>query len=60
MHGFYDDDGSKLNPDLIPKPVLCLSCSKDDDPNEDILCNLNRLDQAGDEEFICYAYMQKQ
>ena len=56
MNGFYDDDGNKLNPDLIPKPDLCLSCTKNEDPNEEILCTLNRLDQAGDDEFVCYAY----
>jgi len=56
MNGFYDDDGNKLNPDLIPKPDLCLSCTKNEDPNEEILCTLNRLDQADDDEFVCYAY----
>ncbi|RLD36904.1 MAG: hypothetical protein DRI89_15735 [Bacteroidetes bacterium] len=56
MNGYFDDDGNKLNPDLIPKPDLCLSCTKNEDPNEEILCNLNRLDQDGDSEFICYAY----
>ena len=56
MNGYFDDDGNKLNPDLIPKPDLCLSCTKNEDPNEEILCNLNRLDQDGDNEFICYAY----
>ena len=56
MNGYFDDDGNKLNPDLIPKPDLCLSCTKNEDPHEEILCNLNRLDQARDSEFICYAY----
>ncbi len=59
MNGYFDDDGNKLNPDLIPKPDLCLSCTKNEDPNEEILCNLNRLDQDGDSEFICFAYEQK-
>ena len=26
MNGYFDDDGKELNPDLIPKPNLCLSC----------------------------------
>jgi len=56
MNGYFDDDGNKLNPDLIPKPDLCLSCTKNEDPNEEILCNLNRLDQDADSEFICFAY----
>ena len=57
--GYCDDNGDELNPDLFPKPNLCLSCTKDADPNELILCNLTRLDQRDDSEFICYAYAQK-
>ena len=53
---YYDDDGNELNPDLIPKPQLCLSCRKNDDPGEEVLCNLNRLDQQGESEFKCFAY----
>lgn len=54
--GYYDDDGNPLNPDLIPKPTLCVSCRKDGDPDEEVLCNLNRLDQKEDAEFVCHAY----
>jgi hypothetical protein len=53
---YYDDDGNELNPDLIPKPQLCLSCRKNNDPGEEVLCNLNRLDQQGEPEFKCFAY----
>lgn len=53
---FYDDDGTEVNPDLIPKPDLCLICKKKDDPNEEILCSLNRMDQREDDEFICFAF----
>lgn len=53
---YFDDDGNELNPDLFPKPQLCLSCKKNDDPNEEILCNLTRLDQRNEPEFICFAY----
>jgi len=58
---YHDDDGNELNPDLIPKPHLCVGCKKDeiDDEMEQILCNLNRLDQAGEKEFICYAFVSK-
>ena len=56
---FYNDDGTEVNPDLIPKPSLCISCRKDEMPGEEILCNLNRMDQQGDEEFICGAYEPK-
>ncbi len=58
MNGYFDDDGNELNPDLIPKPNLCLSCKKNEDPNEEILCNLNRLDQSNESEFKCFAYEQ--
>ena len=53
---FYDDDGNEYNPDLYPLPSLCLSCKKKNDPSEEILCNLNRLDQLGEKEFKCFAY----
>ena len=53
---FYDDDGTEVNPDLIPKPDLCLICKKQDDPNEEILCSLNRMDQREDDEFKCFAF----
>ena len=42
---FYDDDGTEITPDLVPKPSLCLLCIKDDDPKEEPLCLLNRFDQ---------------
>ena len=53
---FYDDDGNEYNPSLHPLPTLCLSCKKKDDPNEELLCNLNRLDQLGEADFKCFAY----
>lgn len=56
FNGFYDDDGNKFNPDLHPKPQLCLSCKYNDDPSEETLCTLNRLDQIGESEFKCYHY----
>ena len=60
ISGFYDDDGNMLNPDLVPKPGLCLLCRKDNDPKEETLCTLNRLDQAEEEgEFLCGAFEAK-
>ena len=56
---YFDDDGNELNPDLVPKPDLCVSCAKDGDPSEEILCNLNRLDQQDEDGFQCYAYEPK-
>ena len=57
---FFNDDGTEVNPDLIPKPDLCISCKKDGLPDEEILCSLNRMDQQGEEEFICGAYEPKE
>ena len=54
-----DDDGNELNPDLIRKPALCVSCAKDGDPSEEIVCCLNRLDQQDEAEFKCFAYEPK-
>jgi len=36
---------------------MCLKCEKNDDPNEEILCNLNRLDQQDEKEFKCGAFV---
>lgn len=58
--GIYDDDGNKIKMDLIPKPPLCVTCEKDDMAGEqNILCLLNRHDQAEDTEFKCYSYESK-
>ena len=56
--GFFNDDGYEINPDLIKKPSLCLTCLKNYDPGpeDDILCNLNRYDQRNSDNFICHAY----
>ncbi len=53
---YFDDDGNELNPNLISKPQLCLSCVKNNMQSEEVLCNLNRLDQVNENEFKCYAY----
>ncbi len=57
---FFDDDGTEINPDLTSKPSLCVSCVKDDDPNEEIPCTLNRLDQQDEDDFRCEAYVSKE
>jgi len=57
---FFDDDGTEANPDLIPKPSLCISCKKDGLRTEETLCNLNRIDQQGNDKFICGAYEPKE
>ena len=56
IHGFFDDDGYEINSELIKKPSLCLTCLHDDDPNEELLCNMNRFDQKDKKEFKCFAY----
>jgi hypothetical protein len=43
------DDGTEVNPDLIAKPGLCVSCRKDDRLGQDVLCVLTRADQQGEE-----------
>jgi len=59
LSGIYNDDGTKINPALISKPSLCVTCKKDDLREEEILCLLTRNDQAGEKEFKCYAYESK-
>jgi hypothetical protein len=58
---YVDDDGNELNPNLIAKPALCVSCAKDGsgDTEEEVLCNLTRLDQDGEFEFRCFGYEPK-
>ena len=58
INGMFDDDGYEINPDSIKKPSLCLICQKNIDPDweEELLCNLNRNDQADDKEFKCGAF----
>lgn len=57
---FYNDDGTEINPDLVPKPSLCVSCRNDDNPTEEILCILTRADQQDQVEFQCFAYVSKE
>lgn len=58
IYGFYDDDGNKINPNLLPKPHLCFSCKSndDDDWEENLLCQMNRWDQRNSKNFKCGAY----
>lgn len=62
-NGYYTDDGQAVDPDLIKLPSLCLECAKNGQPDEEIPCNLNRLDQAQEighgHKFICGAYKLK-
>ena len=53
--GFFNDDGTPIDPDSVPIPGLCVICKKymDDDPEENFLCMLNRNDQRNDPDFQC-------
>jgi len=57
---YHFDNGTEYNPDLYPKPNLCLVCKKDSDPNEEIICNLNRMDQHDSDDFKCYAFEKEE
>ena len=60
VHKYYDDDGTEINPDLISKPDLCITCKKNGlSGEEEILCYLTRADQQGQDEFVCDAYKPK-
>ena len=59
LSGFFRDDGTEIDPAKVPKPGLCLSCRRDGDLNQEILCILNRDDQDGAEDFVCHAYVAK-
>lgn len=60
--GIFDDDGNPINPHSIPTPGLCLLCKSYDDvdPEENILCNLNRFDQRNEKDFNCGSYEPKE
>jgi hypothetical protein len=57
--GFFDDDGYEINSDLIKKPSLCLICKNNDNPDQEMLCNMTRYDQKDDTEFKCFAFSKK-
>ena len=58
LHGFFNDDGTSVNPNLISMPSLCVSCKHNGDPNQEILCTLNRIDQQNKDDFKCDAYIK--
>ncbi len=57
--GFFDDDGYEINSDSVRKPALCLICKNDDNPGEEIFCNMTRHDQKDESEFQCFAFRKK-
>jgi hypothetical protein len=61
INGIYDDNGNKINADLLPIPGLCITCKSYDveDWEENLLCNMNRFDQRNEKDFKCGAYEKK-
>lgn len=57
-NGIYNDDGTKVDPETIPLPGLCIICKKYqiDDWDENLLCQLNRNDQRNEDEFKCGSF----
>ena len=51
--GIFDDDGNRIDINLIPKPGLCLLCKREEDHDEEVLCFLNRWDQREEKRFFC-------
>jgi len=58
INGFYNDDGTKIDPDSVPVPGLCIICRKHqiDDWDENLLCLMNRNDQRNEPDFKCGAF----
>jgi hypothetical protein len=57
-NGFYNDDGTKVDPASVPVPGLCVICRKYqiDDWEEKMLCLMNRSDQRNETNFECGAF----
>lgn len=58
---YFVVDGTEINPDLIPKPSLCVACAKEETPDEmeRLLCDLTRLNQQEEVDFRCFAFVPK-
>jgi hypothetical protein len=61
INGFYDDNGNKIDFNLIRLPGLCIVCKEyeDDDWEENLLCQMNRYGQRNKTEFICGDFKQR-
>lgn len=58
INGFYNNDGTRIDPESVPIPGLCIICRKyqSDDWEENMLCTLNRNDQRDEPDFECGAF----
>lgn len=56
--GMYDDEGNLVDLSTVPVPARCMLCSSfgSNDPEENILCNLNRFDQRNEDTFECESF----
>ncbi|MCG2712547.1 MAG: hypothetical protein L6416_09530 [Candidatus Omnitrophica bacterium] len=59
LEGYFLDDGTWVNPALVPKPSLCVMCKYDEDKKEEVLCMLTRTDQQDEDDFKCCSYKMK-
>lgn len=61
INGLYNDDGTKVDPNLVPVPGLCIICKKYqmDDWEENLFCLMNRNDQRDSDDFQCGAFEKK-
>jgi hypothetical protein len=55
VNGFFNDDGTRIDPESVPVPALCMVCKSyyEKDSEENFLCMMNRNDQRNDSSFIC-------
>lgn len=53
--GFFDDDGTPVDPESVPIPDLCVICKmyQVNEPEENLLCLMNRFDQRNDGGYKC-------
>lgn len=57
---YWNDDGTEIDMDSVPIPLLCLSCMKFGMRGEEnVLCNLTRADQQHEKIFRCAEYRLK-
>lgn len=56
--GYFNDDGTRIDPDKILIPSKCMMCRDYHRNNEfdNILCNLTRCDYDGQSEFKCGSF----
>ncbi|PKR81275.1 hypothetical protein CW751_05500 [Brumimicrobium salinarum] len=53
---YYDDDGTKIDPNSYPTPKMCLSCKNFILKSQKVLCTLNKIGKEPGEEFECGDY----